>query len=549
MKMAERAHDLLWYLLSEVLRWSGIERWRVTTGRRLYEHRNEALLQRWFAHNAPAFEQQLASSPLHSGNPKSLLSVLARVSTLLHGNQHWVKARVAEFSARLGHEPQARTTQELNIAVWMRLHVDPYGLASWRGNILPLRVARQFLDANRKTAAIAAFVQAANLNWKSRQPGHVVRSGRVVELAERDAHGVIVYIPTHFFSTWDEESGGARSKSWEKIRAIYCKLFSSLTEGGIDVVPEHQLFQMLPDRNPPMPAISFFTRGGGACCWHMRDTDFPGRVSIDPIGYWGCSTLSELSTPLRQGLDRLDLPATSALAALQRARALLASMGGDKYTEKTEGYVSAEPYIFCPLQSPAGLENHHGTVEGLIHALTEVSAASGHKVVFKRHPLCNSEPVSRALDRARKAANCHVESTSTWSLVSGSVAVVTLNSAVAIQAVLAEKRLFQLGESDVNCIAVNARSERELASNLQSFLAGRLPDTDLRLYRNFCWFYFERYLVEVGNSRDVRDRIDLVIRAASTEATAQAYLEALLRPPEAPAPPPEVRSCGDIALL
>ncbi|MCK8516965.1 CDP-glycerol glycerophosphotransferase family protein [Methylonatrum kenyense] len=310
------------------------------------------------------------------------------------------------------------------------------------------------------------------------------------------------FVPPHFYAAWD--SSGLRARNWDAVRSIYSRLFESLRKSDtLRLIPRHQYFlNVCPEMSDP--ALTFFTKSGGKGNWHIKDLGLGGKVSIDPVGYYGSSVLSSL-TDFRAvnigGWPDYD-------RGIKVLTSFYETEGGDKYKGSSGIGPCASDYVFVPLQSTRGLEECFIPVENLINSMAELFGEIGVPVVFKKHPLCKDPLIDAALSKAVMREGVSHSDSDTWSLVKNARAVVTINSGVGLQAVAAGVNVVTLGPSDVDAIAWKA-SMKDIKEVVTQAVNVDVEQSD---YNKFANFYMERYLVDVDNEKSVRERVELAAR-------------------------------------
>lgn len=483
-------------------------------------------LQKWRSRTLASFPtiHQL----LKKKTPHTLIAAVFRVEEFLGIGSVWRREFLQKLNAELIHAKQSGLEPAdlyplLRIALWARVLPSSQSKSILAGQILPKKFYSAYAAVHRKCHPISKYVKLAALNEAS--PPSEWRA-----INKTNATNVEIFIPPHFFARWDEIGGGKRVQNWTEIRSLYSLLFSHLSRSKeFAVIPRHQFFSLSVPPKSESVGFSFFTKGGAVNNWHIRDLGFAERVSIDPDGFWGVSSLSIAEQGIAEGLSMLELSEEEARSASNTMRVFLATQGGNKYggDKNEERELTNYQYVFCPLQSPPGLEGRTGTITQLISCLVEFSKQHNVQIVFKRHPLCDSILVDKLLLDARRAG-CIVSNVSTWKLVENSKAVVTLNSAVALQAVVARKPLITWGDSDVRAVCRVVDSVVDLKNalmGLDSEWANRYW-----LYDRFCWWYWNHYLVNLVDEKALFERIRLATSLAvlgSKEEVRTTFIQSL----------------------
>lgn len=341
-----------------------------------------------------------------------------------------------------------------------------------------------------------------------------------------ESSDVSIYLPQHFFSA-NKAMAKKREKNWALVRDTYLSLFRSLrATDAVRFSTRHQFFLNMVEEEADKPVLSFFTKGGGRGNWHLKELGLSHFVSIDPDGFLGSSILGTLPMEV---VDFALSSLTPAHGIFEELQLLLNEHGGDKYGASAVKPVEPEGYIFVALQSTKGLEDTYQPIDMLIRTLMRFSRQTGTRVVFKRHPLCEDTLVTSALLDAIRIPTISVSRGDTWALVRSCSAVVTVNSGVGLQAVVAKKPLVLTGPSEVQVVARRAHSIDEIPAILRSV---RPSDVHVDAYARFLTFYFKHYLVDANDGARLVDRLGTIVevtRASTTkEEVRRRYFDLLI---------------------
>lgn len=203
--------------------------------------------------------------------------------------------------------------------------------------------------------------------------------------------------------------------------------------------------------------------------------------NMDPAGIRAFSSIAE--TAFRPG----EIPGDLARPFMRRLRTRLVSGRISRYAQP--GAVAAVPQgcVAVFLQS----EGHRVVGETLYldrwAMLETVCAAVPGPVVVKPHPR-DSDPQTgdRLAALAARYPHLVVSTANIHDILSACARVVTINSAVGIEAYLHRKPVILCGQSDFHHIADVARAPEELAAHLAA--APRR-----RAYDKFIWWYFAQH--------------------------------------------------------
>lgn len=203
--------------------------------------------------------------------------------------------------------------------------------------------------------------------------------------------------------------------------------------------------------------------------------------NLDPQGIRAFSSIGGLR------FDPASIDAAIARPFFRRLRQRIVGARRSRYEQPMgrEALPQAAAAVF--LQS----EGHRNVGETLYldrwQMLETVLGATRAPVIVKPHPRDASAETDEALrDLGRRFAHLHVARGNIHDIIAASDRVVTINSAVGIEAYLHRKPVILCGAADFHHIADTARSEADLAR-----LVTRPPRA--RHYDKFIWWYFGQH--------------------------------------------------------
>lgn len=234
---------------------------------------------------------------------------------------------------------------------------------------------------------------------------------------------------------------------FSQLRHIYAAIFAGLKSQG---APFSCSFRLSGHGSPAVPEgqkyISHHTidaRGGGL---HFKVTDRPGCFSFDRLGYSGWAAFADR----RLNYQSISREKASAAFADDRSRIIAGNVSKYRQTADEAQPAAKGPWIFVALQTA------HDAVQQLAYMpmldmLGEVAAhaqRTGVEVVVKRHPRCRSRTVAKALAEGQARGLFTVSAASIHTLISGSLAVCTVNSSVGAEALLHLKPVYLFGRAE-----------------------------------------------------------------------------------------------------
>lgn len=477
------------------------------TGRRIE-------LERWFVNALSNFE----TNPLEyvATNGRRGLVELVRASEFLSlspDKKPTIFYRM--IAARNDALVNSRARRLLDdMIVWFRSPNHVKELVFKKGQVVTPKMLQAFNRYIRLTAPLGDFAVTAGNNELSYDRRYPLRKNEKHPSAISE---VEVFLPTHFFADWGNHARNARRKNWEEVRRVYsCFLRTLTSRPDFQVYPRIQYFMNHAGCSGDRLSISFFTQGGPPTSWHFRDAGYPNKFTLDPDGFWGCSSLSlanfykELRAKRYSG-EALERTATDFAESLS-------AVGGDKYGvqgPQRSSNIKEGQYIFCPLQSPRGVEYNDIHVQDFIRTMSNYARHSGITVVFKPHPLCKSVMVRKLVRDAVIRSNCLISTDDTWHLTKNAIAVCTINSAAALLAVGASKPLVTCGRSDVRSVSINAATPTQLWERLDDVVINNNYDYDTQ--KIFLHMYWRHYLLDAEDSEAIHQRLGFIKRVSTLD--------------------------------
>ena len=293
----------------------------------------------------------------------------------------------------------------------------------------------------------------------------------------------------------------------EPMKQVTWMLINELLSHGYSVLPRIQTSFLGTAFSGKYPCASWHTKHvGSESHLHLKVGALPGFISIDLEGFAGWASIA--TAPIQELIRNVS--PQEAEMNFQELRASIVDKGISKYRQKEDPPPDVGSYIFLPMQVVDDPVTELAYIKSLALLDFMVDWAKGRQVslVVKRHPRCKDSHVKNVIEKYKKKSEIIVSSASVHSLVSGSDAVVTVNSGVAAEALLHLKPVITTGAADYSAGTWVAHNEEELAAALERL--PRLPLTNLDL-KKFLWFYSKRYQVSPHRPNDVRLLLNRVI--------------------------------------
>jgi hypothetical protein len=248
--------------------------------------------------------------------------------------------------------------------------------------------------------------------------------------------------------------------------------------------------------------IRFAWHGGGRKrqIWHYKAAALPEHVLLDRDGYSGASEVA--------GLTARQMGDVSVAEAEAFHAALAADYAGSRKSKyrQDEKIPAPEPgFVLVPLQLPADAVISHKLfkqpyVEGMAQAIASLSA-SGHRVVVKRHPLCQDRTVAGMLESL--PAGVEISGASVHALLPACSGVAVLNSGVGFEALVYLRPVLALGKAEY-APAVHSLVEPEAAGEAMS---AAMAGFDALRVKRFLTLAVGQYQVDLRDPRSVQRQV------------------------------------------
>lgn len=235
---------------------------------------------------------------------------------------------------------------------------------------------------------------------------------------------------------------------------------------------------------------------------HVKAGDLPGSWVIDPTGYSGWSSMA--NRPLHVIAD--EVAQSTAEDFMAKHKEYISTNNISKYRQNDlvpfTGPIGQ--YVFVALQviDDAVQQNAYIPMLEMLHLVAERFRNSEYAVLVKRHPKCDSELVSNALDAiTMEYPNFHLTTASVHSILPHCAAVFTVNSGVGSEALLYSRPLYVFGGADYELAAHQIRSIEDLIESTSPIHSKLSPDMIAKFY-----FYY-RNIYQSGDEEAIRKKV------------------------------------------
>jgi hypothetical protein len=247
-------------------------------------------------------------------------------------------------------------------------------------------------------------------------------------------------------------------------------------------------------------------RDAGTDVWHFGASDMRRRITLDPEGFGGWSSLAHKRTAdLVLGDVTADEISDFFTEAHNKARAQAAH-----HPQSDAPLDLPANYVLVALQTIGHISQRKAYVPMLdmLSMVVERFAGSGTTVVIRRHPKCNSRKVAVALARVGGKAGVMVTDEPLHRILDGAQALFTVNSSAGASSLAHDVPLYCFGASDVAPVAHYIRSPEDLLAATTPIRFACPPEQRAR----FVFYYRNIFQVDLDNG--LAHRLDTLISAA-----------------------------------
>lgn len=278
-----------------------------------------------------------------------------------------------------------------------------------------------------------------------------------------DAH-IILEVPAAWF---ENPADGPRHQRF------YASLLVALADLNVTVRPIRLPFgsDAAPRFTGPSQIIlSFHSRGERNNVLRMKEAYIPPYYLFDRTGYSGYSEISKHADKFRKEIQ--STPRGAADAFVSELRQKLVEQNLSKYQQpSTSPENIPSPYYFMPLQTvddPVASFSYLDQLD-VACALAKAADERSSSLIIKRHPLCGSRKVEKALaDLDHEFSNVVVSNGSIHDLISGASAVIGCNSGVLFEAMIHGKPVVTFGNSDFQIATKSIEDLGQIPPTLES---------------------------------------------------------------------------------
>ena len=292
-------------------------------------------------------------------------------------------------------------------------------------------------------------------------------------------------------------------------RTFYSSLLASLAEMNVLIEPVWlpRGAERAPRGTPPERfLISFHSYGEPGNILRCKESYVPPFYTMDRMGYACFSELALFPEKFRDEISRQNLDAARAfLSDLSRD---LRKANRSKYPQPPQDGAGIDKgYVFVPLQTQndSVVQGSWIEIRAALECIVAAASEQGLRTVLKRHPLCKSGRISRALSTLERNPDVIISDKSIYDLIPGAEMVIGANSGVLFEALLQDRPVISFAGSDFGVATQQVRSREELAAAI-----ARPEPPSLEWRQKFLFWYLRHYCVRADDSFQIRRKLQAI---------------------------------------
>ncbi|MFN4296658.1 MAG: hypothetical protein ACK4FB_07420 [Brevundimonas sp.] len=316
---------------------------------------------------------------------------------------------------------------------------------------------------------------------------------------------VFVDIPNYFWKSDDPDRAD--------VRTTYVSLFAALSRLGCEIVARpFRPFSDTLERPDPKEGLhyAYHAREPGPGAYCIKGAALPDLWYLDPRGYSGWCALAHDPVLQAAGAD-YDLAAADAVIADYQHRFRSENLSRYAQPARERGKDPADSFaVFYPMQvnDDEVLKLSRFAQFEVLEALGRTADRLQRPVVVKRHPLCRSDHIAKALELAQRSDFVTVSDASVHDLITSSGAVVAANSGVGVQALIHGKPVFTVAGSEYAHMTTPLSGLEEMAAAFDTPVASQPERTRRQL-----GFLLNEYWVNTRDEEAVFRRVQSHLKA------------------------------------
>jgi hypothetical protein len=361
-----------------------------------------------------------------------------------------------------------------------------------------------------------SLLEAARINRCVNQPvaferqSGTIQTTRVIERRR----AIELFLGPYYFTPLSED---------QKVRAKLPKEFRSPFRDGLNIVIDFLLERgcqivpflcwrggIIPPRSVGIYSLSYHTIGSEPGRLHYKFTHFSDLMQIDPCGYAGFANFATRSADdvLRETADLTEADIETIVAGYR-----------SKYIERRISWrtqsapqdlssLRGRRTFFMPLQDPLDEVSNLRFLSIEEFVLGALDGLSTDDCLFiKKHPVDATMATGKLLSSVKDDPRVILTDAPIYDLFRVSDAVVTLNSGVGFEALLAGLPVVAAGKSDYNLAAKTVESREALTRAIRDSDYGPDPRWRSRVVAH----YFKSFALDPLQPADFRQKLEKIL--------------------------------------
>lgn len=195
--------------------------------------------------------------------------------------------------------------------------------------------------------------------------------------------------------------------------------------------------------------FSFHSYENKTNTWSYKESPIVNKYSIDKSGYCGWSDITINFDNYRDQINSISIQNAEKIISAQYNKFLSTKLS--KYEQNNNIEKLPERYVFFPLQVVNDSAAKHANLDMIevIEYISKLASDLKFNVVIKRHPLCPSSAIKNLL-KIIQIENKYIQlsDSNVHDLIKNSHSVISCNSGVSLEALIANKAVYCFGKSE-----------------------------------------------------------------------------------------------------
>lgn len=351
---------------------------------------------------------------------------------------------------------------------------------------------------NSRLSVVEELSKIAFKNELLPQNQQLVITGNAVKRLNYDKSALTIvqfFLPSCYFRNEENDFGKIRAELWEKVRIVFNQLYTELKSQNVQIWPINQHFLYKVHHNPKHISLSYHTYSISSLnSWNIKESPVTNYFLFDKGGYSGWSRLSNNNIVLDSCLNEISIEDMNTFFDDLHRRVNQKRVTKYKQIKLGKSVKLPSDYIFLALQVQTDMVSQFAMINGeeLVNQLVSYSKQYSRPLVIKRHPLCEDVKIEKILSDLN-LENVYISNNPIHELIESAKVVVTVNSGVGLESLIALKPVVCAGRSDYE-YAVNLVSDKQqLFTCLSNIYSSEFKNDEIKV-KKFLYLYFKKYL-------------------------------------------------------